>query len=156
MNIHIHHWFQEKALKYTERLAISKNLDIFEGMSLINTGSARSARSYEPLSAEPKARELQIDERIADNVADFLENHVLQLSLTEPDNESRGLDEEGMLYDEFIYLVLALLLSWSNFHSSRLYVSVFTSLYDMTFALFLISSKNAFLGPSSLFSFQFQ
>lgn len=64
-------------------------------MSLINTGSARSARSYEPLHEEPKARELQLDERIADNVGDFLENHVLQLRLTEPDNESRGLDEEG-------------------------------------------------------------
>ncbi|KOB69102.1 Osiris 9C [Operophtera brumata] len=86
---------KEKAFKFTERLAISKDLDIFEGMSLVNTGSARSARSYEPLLAEPKARELQLDERIADNVGDFLDNHVLQLRLTEPDNESRGLDEEG-------------------------------------------------------------
>lgn len=86
---------QEKAFKFTERLAISKNLDIFEGMSLVNTGSARSARSYEPLLEEPKARELQLDERISDNVGDFFDNHVLQLRLTEPDNESRGLDEEG-------------------------------------------------------------
>lgn len=61
----------------------------------MNTGSARSARSYEPLAEEPKARELQIDERIADNVGDFLENHVLQLRLSSPDEESRGLDEEG-------------------------------------------------------------
>ena len=74
-----------------------KDLDIFEGMSLVNTGSARSARSYEPLAEEPKARELQIDERIADNVGDFLDNHVLQLRLSSPDDneESRGLDEEG-------------------------------------------------------------
>lgn len=64
-------------------------------MSLINTGSARSARSYEPLAEEPKARELQLDERIAENVGDFLDNHVLQLRLSEPDTESRGLDEEG-------------------------------------------------------------
>lgn len=71
-------------------------MDIFEGMSLVNTGSARSARSYEPLAEEPKARELQIDERIVDNVGDFLENHVLQMRLSSPDDgESRGLDEEG-------------------------------------------------------------
>lgn len=74
-----------------------KDLDIFEGMSLVNTGSARSARSYEPLAEEPKARELQIEERIADNVGDFLDNHVLQLRLSSPDDdeESRGFDEEG-------------------------------------------------------------
>ncbi|XP_022827628.1 uncharacterized protein LOC111357244 [Spodoptera litura] len=86
---------KEKALKFTDRLSILKDLDIFEGISLVNTGSARSARSYEPLAEEPKARELQIDERIADNVGDFLENHVLQLRLSSPDEESRGLDEEA-------------------------------------------------------------
>lgn len=64
-------------------------------MTLVNTGSARSARSYEPLSDEPKARELQINERIADNVDDFLDNHVLQLRLSASDDESRSLDEEG-------------------------------------------------------------
>ncbi|KAJ8709512.1 hypothetical protein PYW08_009516 [Mythimna loreyi] len=87
---------KEKALKFTERLSILKDVDIFEGMSLVNTGSARSARSYEPLAEEPKARELQIDERIADNVGDFLDNHVLQMRLSSPDDgESRGLDEEA-------------------------------------------------------------
>ncbi|CAH0597871.1 unnamed protein product [Chrysodeixis includens] len=86
---------KEKALKFTERLAVVKDLDIFEGMSLVNTGSARSARSYEPLAEEPQAREFQINERIADNVEDFLENHVLQLRLSSPDQESRALDEEA-------------------------------------------------------------
>lgn len=94
-NLNSNNYSQEKALKFTERLAIMKDLDIFEGMSLVNTGSARSARSYEPLAEEPKAREFQIDERIADNVGDFLENHVLQLRLSSPDGESRALDEEG-------------------------------------------------------------
>lgn len=65
-------------------------------MTLINTGSARSARSYEPLAEEPKIREVQLEERIANNIGDFLDNHVLQLRLSEEaDNESRGLDEEG-------------------------------------------------------------
>lgn len=65
-------------------------------MTLINTGSARSARSYEPLAEEPKVREAQLEERIANNIGDFLDNHVLQLRLSEQaDNESRGLDEEG-------------------------------------------------------------
>lgn len=86
---------KEKALKFTERLSILKDLDIFDGITLVNTGSARSARSYEPLANDPQTRELQINERIADNVGDFLDNHVLQLRLTEPDGESRSLDEEA-------------------------------------------------------------
>lgn len=68
-------------------------------MSLVSTGSARSARSYEPLAEDPKARELQINERIADNVGDFLDNHVLQLRLSEPENESRDLDDEGKYFN---------------------------------------------------------
>lgn len=79
----------------TERLALSKSLDIFEGMTLINTGSARSARSYEPLAEDPKTRESQLEERIVDNVGEFLDNHVLQLRLSESEDGSRGLDEEG-------------------------------------------------------------
>ncbi|KAL0860888.1 hypothetical protein ABMA27_009425 [Loxostege sticticalis] len=88
--------FKEKALKLTERLAVTKDVSIFDGMTLINTGSARSARSYEPLAEDPKTREFQIEERIADNIGDFLDNHVLQLSLSDKsENESRDLDEEA-------------------------------------------------------------
>ncbi|XP_063629846.1 uncharacterized protein LOC134801244 [Cydia splendana] len=88
--------FKEKALKFTERLAVTKDISIFEGMTLINSGTARSARSYEPLAEDPKTRESQIEERIANNVGDFLDNHVLQLRLSDlADNESRGLDEEA-------------------------------------------------------------
>lgn len=66
-------------------------------MSLVNVGSARSARSYEPLAEEPKTRESQLEERIANNIGDFLDNHILQLRLSEStDEESRGLDEEGI------------------------------------------------------------
>ncbi|XP_045455570.1 uncharacterized protein LOC123665292 [Melitaea cinxia] len=86
---------KEKALKYTERLAVTKDINLFEGMSLINTGSARSARSYEQLSEDPKTREVQIEERIATNIGDFLDDHVLQLRLTQDSEESRELDEEG-------------------------------------------------------------
>lgn len=87
--------FQEKALKLTERLALTKDVNLFEGMTLVNTGSARSARSYEPLAEEPKVREAQLEERIATNIGDFLDGHVLQLRLSEPESESRELDEEG-------------------------------------------------------------
>ncbi|XP_059050471.1 uncharacterized protein LOC131845423 [Achroia grisella] len=86
---------KEKALKFAERLAITKDVNLFEGISLINTGSARSARSYEPLAEDPKTREFQLEERIANNVGDFFDSHVLQLRLTEPDNESRDLDDEA-------------------------------------------------------------
>lgn len=70
-------------------------------MNLINTGSARSARSYEPLSEEPKTREAQLEERISNNIGDFLDNHVLQLRLSETENESRNLDEEGKYYPDY-------------------------------------------------------
>lgn len=90
--------FQEKAYRLTERLAVAKNLDIYEGISLVNTGSVRSSRSYEPLVEDPKARETQLEERIANNVGDFLDNHVLQLRLSE-NSEGRDLDEEGKTYN---------------------------------------------------------
>lgn len=68
-------------------------------MSLVNIGSARSARSYEALAEDPKTRESQIEERIANNVGDFLDDHILQIRLSEVtnDEESRALDEEGEL-----------------------------------------------------------
>lgn len=86
---------QEKAYRLTERLAYAKDLDIFEGISLVNTGSARSSRSYEHLAEDPKMRETQLEERIVNNVGDFLDNHVLQLRLSEDSESGRGLDEEG-------------------------------------------------------------
>lgn len=85
-------------MQLTERLAITKDVSILDGLALVNTGSARSARSYEQLSADPKARESQLEERIVNNVADFLDNHVLQLRLSDDSEESRGLDEEGITY----------------------------------------------------------
>ncbi|XP_068625686.1 uncharacterized protein [Battus philenor] len=86
---------KEKAFRLTERLATAKSLDIYEGISLINTGSARSSRSYEHLAEDPKTRETQLEERIVDNVGDFLDNHVLQLSLSEGSDGGRDLDAEG-------------------------------------------------------------
>ncbi|CAG4964228.1 unnamed protein product [Parnassius apollo] len=86
---------KEKTYRLTEKLAAAKNLDIFDGITLVNTGSARSSRSYESLAEDPKTRESQLEERIASNVGDFLENHVLQLRLSEDSERSRDLDEEG-------------------------------------------------------------
>jgi hypothetical protein len=83
-------------MKYTENLATSKELNILDGVSFARTGSPRSARSYDPLSEDPKARELQVEERIMDNVVDFLDSHVLQLRMPRvfEDDNSVG-DEEG-------------------------------------------------------------
>ncbi|CAH2059512.1 unnamed protein product, partial [Iphiclides podalirius] len=86
---------KEKAYRLTERLAIAKELDIFDGISLINTGTARSSRSYEHLAEDPKTRETQLEERIVNNVGDFLDNHVLQLRLSEDSEGGRDLDGEA-------------------------------------------------------------
>ncbi|XP_028177089.1 uncharacterized protein LOC114364930 [Ostrinia furnacalis] len=87
---------KEKAMKYTENLANSKDMSVVDGISFTRTGSPRSARSYEPLPDDPKARESQIEERILDNVVDFLDNHALQLRMPRvfEDDNSVG-DEEG-------------------------------------------------------------
>ncbi|XP_045455532.1 uncharacterized protein LOC123665247 [Melitaea cinxia] len=72
---------KEKALKYVENLSSAREMDLAEGVTLIGNGSPRSARSYEPLADEPKIREAQVESRLVDSAADFLENHVIQFRL---------------------------------------------------------------------------
>ncbi|XP_050685334.1 uncharacterized protein LOC126979819 [Leptidea sinapis] len=86
---------KEKAMKFTENLAVSKELNLVEGINFARTGSPRSARSYEPLPDDPKARELQVEDRIMDNVVDFLDNHVLQLRMPKSFTEDNSVEEEG-------------------------------------------------------------
>lgn len=83
-------------MKFTDNLAMSKDLTVLDGVSFSRTGSPRSARSYEPLPDDPKARELQVEERIMDNVVDFLDSHVLQLRMSKAFEEDNSVDEEGM------------------------------------------------------------
>ncbi|VVC90299.1 unnamed protein product [Leptidea sinapis] len=85
---------KEKAMKFTENLAVSKELNLVEGINFARTGSPRSARSYEPLPDDPKARELQVEDRIMDNVVDFLDNHVLQLRMPKSFTEDNSVEEE--------------------------------------------------------------
>lgn len=70
-------------------------MSITDGISLIGTGSPRSARSFEPLAVEPKARENQVEGRLLDAAADFLENHVIQLRVPKSTVEDvkRSLEE---------------------------------------------------------------
>ncbi|XP_049880857.1 uncharacterized protein LOC126377205 [Pectinophora gossypiella] len=86
---------KEKALKYTENLANSKELSVVDGIAFSGTGSPRSARSYDPLPEEPKAREAMIEDRILDNVVDFLDSHVLQLRMPKSFTEDNSIEEEG-------------------------------------------------------------
>ncbi|CAK1541119.1 unnamed protein product [Leptosia nina] len=72
---------KEKALKYVETLSSAREMNLVEGITLIGTGSPRSARSYEPLADEPKAREAQLETRLVDSAADFLENHVVEFRM---------------------------------------------------------------------------
>lgn len=87
--------FQEKALTYAENLASAREFNLMEGIKLVGTGSSRSARSYEPLPEEPTARENQIETRLVDAAADFLENHVIQLRVPKSTVEDvkRSLEE---------------------------------------------------------------
>ncbi|KAJ2940094.1 hypothetical protein O0L34_g6462 [Tuta absoluta] len=72
---------KENALKYVETLSSAREMSLTDGISLIGTGSPRSARALEPLAEEPKAREAQVEARLIDSAADLLENHVIQFRL---------------------------------------------------------------------------
>ncbi|GBP17575.1 hypothetical protein EVAR_12286_1 [Eumeta japonica] len=65
---------KERALRYVENLASSREVSITDGVTIIGTGSPRSARALEPLSEEPRARESQVENRLIDTIAEFLEN----------------------------------------------------------------------------------
>lgn len=86
---------QERALKYAENLASSREINIVDGVTLLGTGSPRSARSFEPLSDEPRSRENQVESRLVDAAADFLENHVIQFRVPKStvDDVKRSLEE---------------------------------------------------------------
>ncbi|CAH0401550.1 unnamed protein product [Chilo suppressalis] len=86
---------KERALKYVENINTAREVSLTDGISLIGTGSPRSARSFEPLSDEPKARENQVESRLLDAAADFLENHVIQLRVPKNtvDDVKRSLEE---------------------------------------------------------------
>lgn len=70
-------------------------MSVTDGISILGTGSPRSARALEPLSEEPRARENQVENRILDAAADFLENHVIQLRMPKSTVEDvkRSLEE---------------------------------------------------------------
>lgn len=100
-------WLQEKALKYAESLTSAREMDIADGLTLIGNGSPRSARSFEALPDEPRAREAVVESRLIDSAADFLENHVIQFKL--PTSAVEGMKrslEEGMYYGNHFHLLL--------------------------------------------------
>lgn len=83
-------------MKYVEAVNSARELDLADGVAILSNGSPRSARALEPLSEEPKAREAQIESRLVDSAADFLENHVIQFKL--PSSAVEGMKrslEEG-------------------------------------------------------------
>ncbi|CAB3257627.1 unnamed protein product [Arctia plantaginis] len=72
---------KEKSLRFVENAASARELKLADGLTLYNVGSTRSARSYEPLPEDPQARENQVESRLVDAAADFMENHVIQLRM---------------------------------------------------------------------------
>lgn len=86
---------KEKALKYVDSITSAREMSLADGVTLMGTGSPRSARALEPLSEEPKAREAQVESRLLDSAADFLENHVLQFRMPKSTVEGmkRSLEE---------------------------------------------------------------
>ncbi|CAK1541114.1 unnamed protein product [Leptosia nina] len=86
---------KEKALKYAENLASAREISLIDGVTLIGAGSSRGARSFEPLPEEPRAREDQVESRLLDAAAEFLENSVLQLRVPKGtvDDVKRSLEE---------------------------------------------------------------
>lgn len=80
-----------------ESISSAREMTLTEGVTLLGSGSPRSARALEPLPLEPKAREASVEARLVDSAADFLENHVIQFRM--PSSAVEGIKrslEEGM------------------------------------------------------------
>lgn len=88
---------QEQALKATERVGSVRQLKLTEGITFINNGPPRDAKSLE-LSAEPEVRRKQLTEKLWESASDLMKNTDLELSLPTPgdDEEPRALDGNGM------------------------------------------------------------
>lgn len=112
-------------MKFTENLAVSKELNLVDGINFARTGSPRSARSYDPLPDEPKARELQLEERIMDNVVDFLDSHVLQLRMPKAFTEDNSIEEEGKLWFLIFYSLYSVQFSRSSAALTQVWSSIF-------------------------------
>lgn len=93
-------------MKFTENLAVAKDFSVVDGITFSRTGSPRSARSYDPLPEEPEARELQIEERIMDNVVDFLDSHAVQLRMPKSFIEDNSIEEEGKHFHIILFTVV--------------------------------------------------
>lgn len=86
---------QERSMRFLENAASARELKLADGLAIYNVGTSRSARSYEPLPEEPQARENQVEARLVDAAADFMENHVIQLRMPKSTVEDmkRSLEE---------------------------------------------------------------
>ncbi|KAF9413349.1 hypothetical protein HW555_008390 [Spodoptera exigua] len=86
---------KERSMRFLENAASARELKLADGLAIYNVGTSRSARSYEPLPEEPQARENQVEARLVDAAADFMENHVIQLRMPKSTVEDmkRSLEE---------------------------------------------------------------
>ncbi|XP_063369254.1 uncharacterized protein LOC134657618 [Cydia amplana] len=97
MNSDVNLCIKEHALRATERLGTVRKLNIFEGLTILNS-NPKEARSLEPLSFEPQIRNKEVTERLWEKANDLLQNSELEVSFGGDDEEeSRALDsaEEG-------------------------------------------------------------
>ncbi|XP_063369290.1 uncharacterized protein LOC134657659 [Cydia amplana] len=97
MNSDVNLCIKEHALRATERLGTVRKLNIFEGLTILNS-NPKKARSLEPLSTDPQIRNKEVTERLWEKANDLLQNSELEFSFGGDDEEeSRALDsaEEG-------------------------------------------------------------
>lgn len=90
--------FQERALKYLDRLP--NNVDLGSGIKIKEThdGAGRSSRSYETakMPDEPRARENELDSMIVEKLADYFTSHTFEFKM--PSDAAKDLKrslEEG-------------------------------------------------------------
>ncbi|XP_048001473.1 uncharacterized protein LOC125238240 [Leguminivora glycinivorella] len=96
MNSDVNLCIKEHALRATERLGTVRKLNIFEGLTILNS-NPKEARSLEPLSTEPQIRNKEVTERLWEKANDLLQNSELEINFGGDDGEARSLDsaEEG-------------------------------------------------------------
>ncbi|XP_063629951.1 uncharacterized protein LOC134801341 [Cydia splendana] len=93
MNSDVNLCIKEHALRATERLGTVRKLNIFEGLTILNS-NPKEARSLEPLSTEPQIRNKEVTERLWEKANDLLQNSELEISFDGGDDEeSRALGD---------------------------------------------------------------
>ncbi|XP_063541929.1 uncharacterized protein LOC134750640 [Cydia strobilella] len=152
MNSDVNLCIKEHALRATERLGTFRKLNIFEGLTILNS-NPKEARSLEPLSTEPQIRNKEVTERLWERANDLLQNSELEISFgVDDDEESRALGdaEEGRAKKKDMKKKIKMLLPLLHLLKAKLGALAVLFLGVIAFSIFKLAlmAKIAFIAKA--------